>query len=128
MQNLVKQDRIDMLVNIGRQWALLFLFSELIFFSFMASGFLTLNAFQIIFFFGTAVLLMATAELFVIITGGIDLSVGYVMGLATIISAKLIASFSGSGMSALPAIFLGIIITLIIGLIPGLIMAFLFHV
>lgn len=125
MQSLAKRDRVDILLKFGRQWALVFLFTELIFFSLMARGFLTINVFQIIFFFGTAVLLMATAELFVIITGGIDLSVGYVMGLATIISAKLIAAFSVSGMGSLLSIILGIIITLVIGLIPGLINGFL---
>ena len=121
MQNLAKRDRFNILLKIGKQWALVFLFTELIFFSLMARGFLTLNAFQIIFFFGTAVLLMGVAELFVIITGGIDLSVGYVMGLSTIVSAKLIVLFSSSGMSSLAAILLGIVITLILGLIPGLI-------
>ena len=121
MQSLAKRDRIDMLLKIGRQWAVIFLVAELVFFSLMARGFLTLNAFQIIFFFGTAVFLMATAELFVIITGGIDLSVGYVMGLATIVSAKLIAAFSQAGMSSLLSIILGILITMVIGLIPGVI-------
>ena len=121
MQSLAKRERIDMLLIIGRQWAVVFLVIELVFFSFMARGFLTLNVFQIIFFFGTAVMLMATAELFVIITGGIDLSVGYVMGLATIVSAKLTVAFFQSGMSPLIAIILGTIITLVIGLFPGLI-------
>ncbi len=125
MQSLAKRDRIDMLLKIGRQWALIFLVAELVFFSLMARGFLSLNAFQIIFFFGTAIFLMATAELFVIITGGIDLSAGYVMGLATIVSAKLIAAFYQSGMDSLSSIILGIIITLVIGLIPGLINGFL---
>lgn len=121
MQSLAKRDRIDMFLKIGRQWAVIFLVSELLFFSFMARGFLSLNAFQIIFFFGTAVFLLSTAELFVIITGGIDLSVGYVMGLATIVSAKLISAFAQAGMSSFLSILLGIIITMGIGIVPGMI-------
>ncbi len=125
MQNLEIRSKTDLFLKLGRQWAVIFLFTELVFFSLMARGFLTLNAFQIIFFYGTAVFLLATAELFVIITGGIDLSVGYVMGLATIVSAKLIVAFTNSGMNSLLSIILGIIITLIIGLIPGIINGFL---
>ncbi len=121
MQSLAKHNRMDVLLKIGRQWAIVFLVAELVFFSLMARGFLSLNAFQIIFFFGTAVFLMATAELFVIITGGIDLSVGYVMGLATIVSAKLIAFFFQVGMGAFLSIALGIIITMSIGILPGMI-------
>ncbi|MCD6395987.1 MAG: ABC transporter permease [Spirochaetaceae bacterium] len=121
MRSLANRGRINIFLKIGRQWALVFLVAELVFFSLMARGFLNINTFQIIFFFGTAIFLMATAELFVIITGGIDLSVGYVMGLATIVSAKLIAYFSQSGMDPVPAIILGIIITFGVGLIPGII-------
>ena len=119
MQDLDNRSRIDFLLKIGRQWAIFFLFIELIFFSFMARGFLTLNVFQIIFFFGTAVFLLGTAELFVIITGGIDLSVGYVMGLATIVSAKLIVALTRAGLSTGLSITLGILLTMLIGLIPG---------
>ncbi len=119
MQNLNNHTRTGLLLKIGRQWALLFLFIELIFFSFMARGFLSLNVFQIIFFFGTAVFLLGTAELFAIITGGIDLSVGYVMGLATIVSAKLIVAFTKTGMGPGLSITLGILLTLVIGLLPG---------
>ncbi len=125
MLSIAKHNRLKFFLKIGRQWALVFLFLEFIFFSFMARGFFTLNAFQIIFFFGTAVLLMATAELFVIITGGIDLSVGYVMGLSTIISAKLVAGFSLLGINPIFSIILGILITLFLGLIPGLINGYL---
>lgn len=121
MQSLAKRERLDRLLKIGRQWALIFLIAELIFFSLTAKGFLSLNVFQIIFFFGTSIFLMATAELFVIITGGIDLSIGYVMGFTTIVAAKLIAYFSQSGMGDFLSIIIGALITILIGLIPGFI-------
>ena len=121
MLSLLKDTNRNRILKIGRQWAIIFLFIELAFFSIMARGFLSFHTFQIILFYGTAVFLMGTAELFVIITGGIDLSVGYVMGLASIVSAKLIVVLTEAGMLPLTAILLGIAITLIIGLVPGLI-------
>jgi len=90
------------------------------FYRFIAVG-LLLIILQMIFFFGITVFLLGTAELFVIITGGIDLSVGYVMGFASIISAKMISAFIQGGMGEVPALLLGIFMTLVIGLIPGLI-------
>lgn len=119
--NELTRNKKDLLLRIGAQWALIFLALEFVFFSLIARGFFTINTFQIILFFGTAVFLMGTAELFVIITGGIDLSVGYVMGFASIVSAKLIATMSHSGAGPLVSIIVGIILTLVIGLIPGFI-------
>ena len=105
--------------SIGRQWAILFFFIELIFFSFLGSGFFTLNGIQITLFYSTTLALLATAETFVIVTGGIDLSVGFVMGFASVVSAKLAAAFDAMGMAAPVALALAIGITLIIGLAPG---------
>ena len=121
MQSLMTQKNKDLLLRIGKQWAAIFFVAELIFFGLTAKGFFSINTFQIVLFYGTAVMLMAVGELFVIITGGIDLSVGYVMGLSTIISTKLIVYFAASGMPEFWGIFLGIAITLVLGLIPGII-------
>ena len=118
MQDIVKNKK-DFLLRVGSQWAIRFLVIEFIFFSIVARGFFAINTVQIIFFFGTAVFLMGTAELFVIITGGIDLSVGYVMGFASIVSAKTIAWLSQTGVNPIISIIAGISFTLIIGLIPG---------
>jgi len=113
------ENKKDFLQKLGSRWALLFLVIEVVFFSAVAPGFLRINTIQIIFFFGTAVFLMGTAELFVIITGGIDLSVGYVMGFASIVSAKLIAWISQTGIDPVLSIIAGVCLTLLIGLIPG---------
>ena len=115
MNAITKRKTTNLVMNIGRSWALIFLLIELVFFSFFAQGFISLRVFQMIFFFGITVFLLGTAELFVIITGGIDLSVGYVMGFASIISAKMISAFIKAGMQPLPALILGIVLTLIIG-------------
>ena len=111
----------SLLLELGRRWALIFLVAEILFFGLTARGFFTLRVFQMILFFGTTVFLLGTAELFVIITGGIDLSVGYLMGFASIVSTKIIFAFTSSGMPDGPALLLGIALTLLIGLIPGLV-------
>lgn len=107
------------MVFIGRYWPLIFLVLESIWFSTSTKGFFTLRGIQIVFFFGTAIFLLATAETFVIITGGIDLSVGFVMGFASIVSAKIVVALTNLGMNQGYSIITGIVVTLLIGLIPG---------
>jgi len=107
------------LIFFGRYWALIFLVLETLVFSFFTTGFFTLRGIQIVFFFGTAIFLLGTAETFVIITGGIDLSVGFIMGFASIVSAKIIVAFTNAGMPPGVSITLGILLTMLIGLIPG---------
>jgi ribose transport system permease protein len=110
---------------LGRRWAVLFLLAEIVIFSIVGRGFLSPVGIQIVLFYGTSLLLLATAQTFVIVTGGIDLSVGFLMGFSTIISAKLVSALAASGMGALPAILLGILATLAIGLAPGFLSGFL---
>jgi len=105
---------------LSQRWAVLFLAAEFVIFSVVGAGFLSLNGVQIVLFYGTSLFLLATAETFVIVTGGVDLSVGYVMGFATIVSAKLVAAFAKRGMAPGPAILAAILLTLLIGLLPGL--------
>lgn len=121
MTDIRKLDKKSLLLEFGRRWALIFLIVEIIFFGLSAQNFFSLKVFQMILFFGTTVFLLGTAELFVIITGGIDLSIGYLMGFASIVSTKMIAAFIAAGMGDAPALLLGIILTLLVGLIPGLV-------
>ncbi len=106
---------------IGQRWAMIFLGVELVFFSLTAGGFFTANGIQIVLFYSTTLALLATAETFVIVTGGIDLSVGFVMGFASVISAKLSAAFAGMGLSPALSLLLAILITLAMSLAPGLV-------
>jgi len=118
-QNLNSFGKNRFLLFLGRRWALIFLVLETLFFIFFAKGFFTIRGIQIIFFFGSTIFLLGCGETFVIITGGIDLSIGYVMGFASIVSAKLIVSLANKGVLPGLSILLGIIFTLLIGLIPG---------
>ncbi|HET7838441.1 MAG TPA: hypothetical protein VFL04_01690, partial [Rectinemataceae bacterium] len=106
---------------IGGRWVIAFLILETLYFCLRTEGFANLNSAQILLFYGVQVFLLAVAELFVIVTGGIDLSVGYVLGFASIVSIKLIVFLTGTGMPAPMALLIGVLVTLLIGLVPGLI-------
>src|ERR1051326_2160685 len=69
---------------VGRFWAWFFLLALLIFFSATGKGFLDLFNFQAITANMAIMLIMALGQTFVIISGGIDLSTGFVMGLSSV--------------------------------------------
>jgi ribose/xylose/arabinose/galactoside ABC-type transport system permease subunit len=108
-------------MQLGNKWAIIFLMLLAVLFSAISPGFFSLNGTQVILINSPYILLLGLAETFVIITGGIDLSVGFVMGFASVVSAKLVASFIESGLNDSLSIIIGIAITLLIGLIPGLV-------
>src|SRR5213080_5492194 len=81
---------------VSRGWSWLFLFVLIIFFSFTGQGFLNVYNFQTIGADMALVLIMALGQTFVIIAGGIDLSTGFVMGLASV-GAALAMSRLGNG-------------------------------
>jgi ribose transport system permease protein len=103
------------------QWVLVFLVLEIVYFCFKSEGFANLGSLQMMLFYGVLVFLLATAELFVIVTGGIDLSLGYVLGFASIISIKIITKLGALGLDPGLSLLLGVAATLVIGLIPGLV-------
>ena len=73
------------------------------------------------------VLLLGLGQTFVIISGGIDLSVGWVMGLSSVVSARSTLLLVEAGVGAYPAIFIGFGIALAaassVGLVSGIIIA-----
>ncbi len=81
------QTRHRSVVLLGQAWAWIFLLALVIFFGVSASGFLTLTNFQAVAANMTLLVVMAVGQTFVIITGGIDLSTGFVMGLASVVAA-----------------------------------------
>jgi ribose transport system permease protein len=68
--------------------------------------------------FAVAPLLLALGETFVIIAGGIDLSVGFVMGLSAVVAAHA-TNAAGSSLPPLPAMLVGIAAGLAVALVPG---------
>lgn len=78
------------ILTVSKVWSWLFLLALIIFFSFEGTGFVSVRNSQNILVAITPILLMGLGQTFVIIAGGIDLSVGWVMGLASVVSALVI--------------------------------------
>lgn len=79
---------------------------------------------QSIAIFAVAPLLLATGQTFVIISGGIDLSMGFVMGLAAVVSAHVI-NWATPEIGMGFAIVLGSLVAIGVATIPGAINGFL---
>lgn len=88
-------------------------------FSVTGSGFFDIVNFQNIIHLSTGAFLLAAAETLVVITGGIDLSVGYVYGLSSVLGAKVMQLLMQGGMPTTETIVLGCLASLLVSLIPG---------
>ncbi len=106
-------------------WSWLFLIVMVLFFEIWAqvsySSSFIFNGFNVqsILIFATAPLLLGIGQSLVIISGGIDLSVGFIMGLSAVVLATIVQSFSGEAQGV--ALSIGILATCLVCLIPGLI-------
>src|SRR5437016_3025010 len=105
---------------VRRGWSWLFLLVLIIFFSITGQGFLNVFNFQTIGADMSLVLIMALGQTFVIISGGIDLSTGFVMGMASVASA-LVMSRLGSSVPLPVVVLLSLAVGLLVGFIPGLV-------
>ncbi len=115
--------RHPFLVFLAVAWPWFFLFLLLVFFeswarlaygiSFVFNGF---NA-QSIALFAAAPLLLGLGQTFVIIAGGIDLSVGFVMGLAAVVMARVMQSLTPIDPGL--ALAAGILVAFLVSLVPG---------
>ncbi len=106
---------------VAKNWAFCFLLSFMVLFSFTGKGFLSIVNFQNIIHLSVIAILMATAETFVIISGGIDLSIGFIMGLSSVTAGKIIQLMFNSGnYSPAVSILTGSVIALVLSLLPGL--------
>lgn len=84
------------------------------------------NAFNIrsIAVFATAPLLLAMGQTFVIISGGIDLSVGFTMGLAAVVASQVM-NLATDSVGTVGGLLAGIIAAAVAALIPGCVNGFL---
>jgi ribose transport system permease protein len=89
-------------------------------------GTFILNPFNVqsIAIFAVAPLLLATGQTFVIISGGIDLSMGFIMGLAAVVAAHVI-NWATPGMGMGFAVILGALVAVGVAAIPGAVNGFL---
>ncbi len=118
--------QLTLLQRIANLRAWLFLAALIIGFEVWAradfGGSFILNPFnlQSIAIFAVVPLLLATGQTFVIISGGIDLSLGFIMGLAAVVAAHVI-NWAGGFMSLPMAVLTGILVAVGVAAIPGLI-------
>ncbi len=108
---------------IVRNWTLIFFLVLITFFSIFGSNFFSVRNFNNILIASTTTLLLATGETFVIVSGGIDLSIGFVMGFVSVSAATVMQRLyaRGEGYPELLCILIGCLVGLLVGLIPGFI-------
>lgn len=119
-----KLSRNRTILLVGRNWAFIFLTFMLILFSFLGKNFFSLRNFTNIILGVSSLLLLASGETFVIISGGIDLSIGFVMGFVCISSSIIMRDLNAAGYSPIISMMTGSLIGLLLGLIPGFINGF----
>ncbi len=88
-------------------------------------NFLSPRAIQGILVYTTQILLIALAETFIIITAGIDLSVGWTLGLASVIAAMVMKTLNQTAAPPVAVIGAGALAGILITVIPGLASGFL---
>jgi len=108
---------------VAQRWSLIFLGVLLVIFSIAEPRFFSLRNFNNILIASTTTLLLATGETFVIISGGIDLSIGFVMGFVAVSSATVMQRLyaRGAGYPEWVCILAGCVVGLLLGLLPGLV-------
>jgi ribose/xylose/arabinose/galactoside ABC-type transport system permease subunit len=109
-----------LLQAVGQFWAWLFLLALVVFFSFTGKGFFDLFNFQAVGANVAIMLIMALGQTFVIISGGIDLSTGFVMGLASVGAALTMARLGNDPPLAV-VVLAGAGAALLAGLAAGLV-------
>ncbi len=109
--------------DIGDWWTLFILVLLVIIFSVTSPGFFSTQNFVSTTVSASNTIILAVAETFVIITGGIDLSVGAILGLSGMVGADVMQSLMGHGdMVALwSGLFAGLLTGVIFGAINGLV-------
>lgn len=101
---------------------LIILAALVVFFSIMSDGFFTQKNFYNIFQQISVIGIITVAQTFVIITSGIDLSQGAIIGLTTVITAMCMVDF---GLAIPVAIVIGLLVGLGVGSLNGLLIAYL---
>ena len=108
---------------LGSIWSWLFLIAMIVFFEVWAQSVYSIsfifNAFNVqsILVFAAAPLLLGIGVTFVIISGGIDLSIGFIMGFAAVVLATVMSGFGPD--APLLALLVGLGATMLIALAPG---------
>lgn len=116
-----------MLQDLGDWWIFLILILLVVVFSLTAPGFFSAQNFTSTTVSASNTIILAMAESFVIVTGGIDLSVGAMLGLSGMVGADVMQSLMGH--NSVSSLVLGVLAGLgtgvLLGAINGFVIAFL---
>ena len=120
-------------LNLVRKvWPWVFLLLLIIFFTITSKqlndvNFLTTRSIQSILIFTTQILLLALGETFIIIAAGIDLSVGWILGLSAVVAAMIMQALFAMGappaLTILGGLLGGVAAAVIPGFLNGLLVA-----
>jgi ribose transport system permease protein len=124
------RSQVETLTLIRKVWPWVFLALLLVFFTIASRAlndvqFLSPRSIQGILVFATQILLIGLGETYVFITGGIDLSVGFIVGLAAVVAALIMKSLHPAGVPPLPTIMIASLVAILVSAIPGVINGFL---
>jgi ribose transport system permease protein len=112
-----RRKRTYMLEKVGNYWTVGILLIIVIVFTSLSPHFFSAGYWSSTFVYLSEMLLLAVGQTFVVITGGIDLSIGAAEGFIGIIVAIVIRDSLPLG--AVPAIIIGVIVGLLTGLLIG---------
>jgi Predicted ABC-type sugar transport system, permease component len=120
-----KRSRTETLILIRQIWPWTFLALLVIAFTISSKtmnnvDFISVRSVQGILEYATQILLIALGETLIIIAAGIDLSVGWTLGFASVIAAQVMRDQYAAGSSPAVVILLGVFAGLIVSVIPGL--------
>lgn len=114
---------------LGQEAVLIYVLIGLtILFTAINPAFLSIGVFGNILVTWAPMVLIAIGELFVIVTAGIDLSVGSTITLSGVIAAFAMAGVTGAGLPDPVSLAVGVCVSLAVGLAVGLINAFLINI
>ena len=120
-----KRSQIENLDRVRQVWPWIFFALMVIGFSIASKikndvNFINVRSVQGILEYTTQILLIGLAETFVIITGGIDLSLGWTLGFASVIAAEVMQLLYSSGASPVEVIAAGFLAGILVTILPGL--------
>ncbi len=119
----------DQIIQVlAQSWSYIFLLLVFLFFSLKGTNFFSVANISQILVNSTLVMLMALGQTYVIITSGIDLSIAWTVGLASVVGARVMRDLmngapllGGAPMDLAPALIIGIFLGLLVTVIPGLV-------
>jgi ribose transport system permease protein len=119
-----KRNQLENLDRVRQVWPWIFFALLVIGFTIASKlkndvNFLNVRSVQGVLEYTTQILLIGLAETFIIITGGIDLSLGWTLGFASVVAAEVMQILYASGAPMAEVIAFGFLAGILITIIPG---------